>query len=214
PGCQVFDAGGHLGDRLVVVKENLDLVRGYQVLLCGHRRRWRVVTLLHRLHELTWRLYAEADRAGHISEHRLGEGDRRTRVALSQSGDLVVERLQRSQEGGEVGRVGCRVRRVELDQSGGDGLSDSWHYDGVVPDVGVGSVLRADGLRQVDDDPVGTGWGLEELVNEAVVTEAVLDHQPGVGARPGVAGIALVEVRIRSRVTDERVALQVEPADL
>src|SRR5262249_38292296 len=130
------------------------LVRGYQVLLCGHRRRWRVVTLLHRLHELTWRLYAEADRAGHISEHRLGEGDRRTRVAVVQSGDPLLARLQGSQEGGEVGGVGFRVRRVELDQSEGDGLSDSWHYDGVVPDVGVGSVLRADELLHVDDDPL------------------------------------------------------------
>ena len=81
--------------------------------------------------------HLQAERCRHVAEHRLAGGHRRAGIFFADGGDLVVERLERGEEGREPRLIVGGVRGIGLGERRGERLGDRRHGGGVVPQMRI-----------------------------------------------------------------------------
>ena len=114
-------------------------------------------------------------RGCHVAEHRLGCRDGGAGIFAANCGDLVVQRLERGEEGFKPRRVIVRVGGIGRAERRGQRLGDRRHRRRIVPKVRIVAGLLVHEIGGDDHNAPGLRRHLEQPFHPRVVVGAVVD---------------------------------------
>ena len=180
---------------LLVVEDGPHLVRLQVLLECGDVAGARL-GIVHdgKLQAIVAHL--QLQRIGHVAENRFGCRDRVAGIFAAKSGNLLIQRVQRSEECFQPCRVIVLVDGIGRDEGRSERLRDRRHRRGIVPKVRIVPGFTVHEAGGGDCRAPSARRHLQQFLDPGVVIGAVVDDDLRGGDLPDDGGRDLEQMRV------------------